>query len=525
MTSDRIHGSTGVGETTGRRERTTRRSRAGLLVTLLVAALVVAAAVWAYYANVIAARPAMDMNMRVSSGRTPFPVTVVAAERGAIRGTVVYTGSVAAFNEEDVVARVTGRIVEMPIYPGDAVRPGQVLARLDDVELASRVREAAAGAAAARANVAQMDADVEGARHGVAQMERELAVATAEIAGASGGIEQAEREVAMAEAETEHQEHIVVREERLFAVGAVSQQDAEAARAAVSAGRAKVQAARARVQQSRATLAAAEARRDAARARLEQARSMEASAARKRDAMAAMATQSEAMQRTAEVVRDYVTIVAPSAGYVVKRLVAPGVLVHPGTAILKVAQLDRVRLQANVGERDLSRIAVGSPVTVSTTGTGPPPFEARVTAVFPFVDQGPRTAVVEAVVPNADRRLVAGQYVTMEFTTGERADTLTVPPSVLARLGKETTVWVVKDGRVERRRVETGLGSGQRVEITRGLAPGERVVARGHENLYAGALVTDVAADAPQPAGHDHGGGAPEAPTVPTKKGGPHAGH
>ncbi len=75
---------------------------------------------------------------------------------------------------------------------------------------------------------------------------------------------------------------------------------------------------------------------------------------------------------------------------------APGVLVQPGMAILKVAQIDRVRLQANVGEKDLASIRVGSPVQVTMSATGQAPLTVTVTSVFPFVDQGPRTAVVEA---------------------------------------------------------------------------------------------------------------------------------
>jgi parvulin-like peptidyl-prolyl isomerase len=47
-------------------------------------------------------------------------------------------------------------------------------------------------------------------------------------------------------------------------------------------------------------------------------------------------------------------ITAPTGGSVVKRLVAPGVLVQPGMAILKIAQVERVRLQANVGEKDIN---------------------------------------------------------------------------------------------------------------------------------------------------------------------------
>jgi RND family efflux transporter MFP subunit len=221
----------------------------------------------------------------------------------------------------------------------------------------------------------------------------------------------------------------------------------------VASARAKVEAARAKREQAKSMTVAAEAKHEAARARLEQARAMEASTHRKRDAMAAMAAQGRAMLRTAEVVRDYVNIRAPSGGYVVKRLVAPGVLVQPGMAIFKIAQVDRVRLQANVGEKDLAGFKVGSPVTVTATTPGQPPIPARVTSVFPFVDQGPRTAVVEAIVENTGRRLLPGQYVMMQFTTGDHADAVTVPRSAVTRLGGKSSVWVVKDGRTEPRAV------------------------------------------------------------------------
>ncbi len=430
--------------------------------------VVVAAAAWAYYANV-GTGPAMDMNMRVTAGNTPFPVTLALVERGQIAGTVVYTGSVAAFNEEDIYPRVTGRIVEMPVYPGDAVRAGQVVARLDDVELSSRVREAEAMLATAQANRTQMEADLVAAQHGVVQMEKELA---------------------MVEAEATYQRGVIARTERLFNAGAVSRQEYE---------------------NDRAMAASTEAKQDAARAKLEQARAMETSALKKLDATRSMVAQAQAQLRTAEVIRGYATIVASSAGYVVKRLVAPGVLVQPGMAILKTAQIDRVRLQANVGEKDLASIKVRSPVTVTTAGTGQPPITARVTSAFPFVDAGARTAVVEALVENTGRRFLPGQYVMLEFVTGERADALSVPRGAVARLGGKATVWVVKDGRAEPREVTTGLENPERVGITRGLNEGEQVIARGHEGLYAGARVAPVGGPSATPT-------APGAPTPEEKK-------
>lgn len=438
------------------------RGRSGLL-KLLTLSLLVAAAGWAAYANLRPNRPAMDMSMRVTSGNTPFPVAMARVERAPIRGTVVYTGSVAPFNEEDIYPRVPGRIVEIPVYPGDAVHAGQVLARLDSVELSSRVREAEAGVAAARANRAQ-----------------------------------AEKELAAMVAEAGYARAVADRSARLFAVGAVSRQDFESDSAAAVAGEAKV---------------------EAARARIEAATSMQA--------------QSAAMLQTATVVRDYVTIVASSPGYVVKRLVAPGVLVQPGMAILKVAQLDRVRLQANVGERDVASIRVGSPVQLTTSAAGQTPSTVKVTSVFPFVDQGPRTAVVEALVDNTARRFLPGQYVTMQFVTGERAAAVTVPAGAVTRMGGTATVWVVKDGHAEPRAVVTGLQNPERVEIAQGLEGDEDVITRGHEGLYAGARVSD--ASSPRAAPSRAPDGAPDMPGMPgmkeqtetpTKpKEGSHAGH
>jgi multidrug efflux pump subunit AcrA (membrane-fusion protein) len=436
------------------------------VLKLVILVVLIAAGAWAVRANLKPDRPAMDMNMRVTSGNTPFPVSLAAVERGPIVGTVVYTGSVAPFNEEDVFPRVTGRIVEMPVYPGDAVRPGQVVARLDSVELSSRVRETEAALATAQASRAQMDADLVAARYTVAQMEKELAMVDADLSYARSQI---------------------ARTERLFNSGAVSRQEYES---------------------DRAMAASTGAKREAALAKLEQARASETATRKKLEAADSMVLQAQAALRTATIVRDYVEITTPNAGYVVKRLVAPGVLVQPGMAILKVAQVDRVRLQANVGERDVASIRVGSPVTVTTTAAGQPPIVARVTAVFPFVEQGPRTAVVEALVDNPGRRLLPGQYVSMQFVTGERSQALSVPLGALTRTGGKGTVWVVKNERAEPRPVTTGLEGPERVEIAQGLTGDERVVVRGHEGLYAGARVSDTAtgASAREEAGDAHKG-------------------
>ena len=439
------------------------RKRGSRILKLVMLGILLAAGAWALYANLRPERPAMDMNMRITSGATSFPVVVVPVERGLIAGAVIYTGSVVPFNEEDIYPRVTGRIVEMPVYPGDAVRPGQVLARLDNVELSSRLREAEAALAAARATRVQMA-----------------------------------KELAMAEAEASYALAAAARTEQLFNRGMVSKQDYEKDRSMATSADAKREAAHAKHQAADATLA-----------------------------------QSEAALRTAGIVRDYTDIVSSASGSVVKRLVAPGVLVQPGMPILKVAQIDKVRLQANVGEKDLGSIRIGSPVQV-TTAAAQPPFTATVTAVFPFVEQGPRTAVVEALVENVARRLLPGQYVRMRFLTGQREQALIVPATAVVRMGGKATVWVVKGGRAEPRSIVSGLQSVDHVEIVEGLSAPERVIMRGQEGLYAGARISEVddTSQPPSMTASPHQELPKDTPRMttpteePTKRNeGPHAGH
>jgi hypothetical protein len=109
-----------------------------------------------------------------------------------------------------------------------------------------------------------------------------------------------------------------------------------------------------------------------------------------------------------------------------------------------------------------------------------------------------------------------GQYVTMQFVTGERTEALSVPRGTVARMGSKARVWVVADGRAEPREVTTGLENPERVEITGGLRADEQVVARGAEALYAGARVRDaakgVAAGAGGTPASPSAAGAPAAP-------------
>jgi RND family efflux transporter MFP subunit len=299
-----------------------------------------------------------------------------------------------------------------------------------------------------QAKVDEMKAAVETARANAEQ-------AAAEVTAAQSRIEQAAAAADAAEAEIANRD----------AMARAAARIAEAAGAAVDSARRKVEATQAMIDKSRREVGQRES----------------------------MAGRSQAELVTAQTVEDFRTVLAPFSGRVTRRLVSPGTLVGPTTPILTVAQLDRVRLQANVAEADLASIRVGAPVRATVRGREP--VSGKVTAVFPQADQTSRTAVVEAVVPNADLRLIPGQYVVMEISTSTNRPRISVPTRAVVRREGASYAWIAipaKDGMLTSslRAVTLGPSDGQRTTVLSGLEPGQQVIYAGQEGLQEGAMVT-----------------------------------
>ena len=215
---------------------------------------------------------AMDM----SQTGTPVGSVPVATEK--VRAdwfvpTVTYTGSVVAYNDTDIVARVEGWVVEMLVYPGDRVRQGQLLLRLDSRERSARLQEAQAGASAARYEREAMLREAEQVRAELeeAQRKRDSVQAMVERARRELELARAEREemqaeIQSAEANNAYWQAEDSRAENLLKAGAISREErqrtqAEAAKAhaELSQARARLNKAEARVKQAQAMLGAAEA--------------------------------------------------------------------------------------------------------------------------------------------------------------------------------------------------------------------------------------------------------------------------
>ena len=410
--------------------------------------------------DVISAQ-AMDMSqMRPPTGAAPVSLTSV--RRGSLADTVTYTGSIAAYNEQDISPRIAGRLVSLPVYPGNPVRAGQVIARLDTAEVGARAdqadqeeRQAQLGARVAhlthhlhhQAALDQASAQVGVARQEVADAQAEAQADQAAIADVQAGVQSAQ-------AGADYWKTEIVREKQLADAGAVSRQEyqnelaqAQAAAAALSQAQAKVSQARATAASARAKIQVARRQGDAAQAGVRMAQADIAVAQGQAAQAEAGASAAKAAAQVASVQQGYGRITAPFDGVVTARPVAPGTLVQPGMVILKVAEIGRVRVQANVAVEDMADIHVGSPVAITMPGNGEArAISAHVTSLFPTASGQTRTAVVEAVLPNPDHSLLPGAFVTMRIAKNIAADKLLVPASAIVSQGGISSVWTATGG-------------------------------------------------------------------------------
>lgn len=180
---------------------------------------------------------------------------------------------------------------------------------------------------------------------------------------------------------------------------------------------------------------------------------------------------------------------APFDGYVLERHVEVGDVVKSGVPLLAIASAGSYVL-VQVSEIDLARLGREEPISLDTD-SGLTPCQGELGRVRPQVDPGTRTAAIEVAIGNScTARLLPGMLVKAGLVLDRRDDALGVPAgAVLTRPDGTRRLFVVEEGTAVERRITTGIEGGGWVEVTSGLAQGERVVVSGQERLRDGLAV------------------------------------
>ncbi len=171
-----------------------------------------------------------------------------------------------------------------------------------------------------------------------------------------------------------------------------------------------------------------------------------------------------------------ISVHAPRGGIVMKKNVVMGSHVTPETALYEIQDLSQVYAVANVFQRDLSFVKVGTDGRFVPVTHPELTISVRVDLVYPEVQAESRTTRVRMLLPNQKRMFLPGQYGTVEFATPSRK-VLVIPRDALLDTGKSTYVFVVEaDGRFVPQMVSLGDDDGDLISVLSGVAVGDRVV-------------------------------------------------
>jgi membrane fusion protein (multidrug efflux system) len=186
---------------------------------------------------------------------------------------------------------------------------------------------------------------------------------------------------------------------------------------------------------------------------------------------------------------------SPIDGVVTEQLRYSGDAVEEGSPIVTITDVSRIRILAKVPETHALRIRPGDSAELEAEGLVQS-RPARVSRIYPSADPVSHQVTVELDAGRLYAQLKPGYLVTVRFTTASIADAHTVDRRVVPSMLSPgpAHVFVVKDSRAESRAIEIGLVLEDRVQVLRGLAEGEHVVATGQAGVREGAAVRIVPA-------------------------------
>lgn len=187
---------------------------------------------------------------------------------------------------------------------------------------------------------------------------------------------------------------------------------------------------------------------------------------------------------------------APFAGRVGLRRVSLGTLINPGTVITTLDDISSIKVDFSVPEQHVGELRAGQTVAARTTAYPGRSFSGRVLSVDSRVDSSTRAVTVRALVPNRDGALRPGMYLTVDLAQ-DRGPAVVIPEQALVPEQARQFVYVVRGAVVSKQEVSLGRREPGYVEITSGLASGDRVVIEGTLKLRDGAAVREAVSQAP----------------------------
>jgi membrane fusion protein, multidrug efflux system len=204
------------------------------------------------------------------------------------------------------------------------------------------------------------------------------------------------------------------------------------------------------------------------------------------DLARAQNTQSQARLDELRINQQNTIITSPVNGFVSRRAVDPGAFVSQNSPVVEVVDITRVRMVANIIEKDLKQIGVGDTARVEVDAFPGEDFMGRIARVSPVLDPSTRTAAIEVEIANPQYRLKPGMYARVGIVTESHANALVVPTNAVVDVNGTRGVYLSVNNAAAFHPVKIGIEGNERTEILDGVAIGDRVVTTGAAGLRNG---------------------------------------
>jgi len=210
---------------------------------------------------------------------------------------------------------------------------------------------------------------------------------------------------------------------------------------------------------------------------------------------------SSAALRGAGVALDYTMIRAPFDAIVLTKnadigdIVTPiGAAANAKAAVVTIADMDSLQVEADVSESNLKQIKAGQPCEIQLDAVPDTRFKGAIHMVVPTADRTKATVMVKVKFLNIDSRILPEMsakvaFLSREVSGDEQQPRLAVSQKALKARNGATTVFLVKGIRVDEVKVVTGPQLGDMVEIKDGLKPGEKIVISPPSKLRDGSRI------------------------------------
>lgn len=171
-------------------------------------------------------------------------------------------------------------------------------------------------------------------------------------------------------------------------------------------------------------------------------------------------------------------IIAPFEGIVGIRSISEGAIVSPTTTIAQLQQVHPLKIDFTVPEQYYPYLKTDKTVFFSVKGVSDS-LEGKISSIDPGADATTRTIRARAIVPNPNRKLIAGAYAEVTIPIESNNEALLIPTQSILLTTRDKKVVLVANGKATMQTVQLGVRSANKVEVLSGLKPGDTILTTG----------------------------------------------